>query len=297
MWCEYHLTDTVEGALNLLADYAGKARVIAGGTDLVLRMKRGERQATHLVDVSGIGALQIISESAGTITLGAAVTHAQLASSRLILDHAPVLSQAAAEIGSPEIRNTGTVGGNVVNAQPAADTALALLALDAEAEIVGADGVRWASLADLYEGAGLSAVDSTAELVRAFRFRSLAASTGQVGSAYRRLGKCKSIALPVLCAATVVRMEGERFASAAISLGPVAPHPFRASGAEAWLSGRPATSDTIARAAELVKEEANPRESLLRCGKVYRQAMVAVLVQSTLEHAVEAAVRRAEASL
>jgi carbon-monoxide dehydrogenase medium subunit len=92
-------------------------------------------------------------------------------------------------------------------------------------------------------------------------------------------------------------MEGARFATAAISLGPVAPHPFRARDAEAWLVGRPATADTIARAVALAQEEANPRESLLRCGKAYREAMVAVLVQSTLEQAVEAAATSAGDSL
>jgi CO/xanthine dehydrogenase FAD-binding subunit len=260
-------------------------------------LKRGERQASCLVDVSRIDALRTISESAGTIMLGAAVTHAQIASSQLIRDRVPVLSQAAAEVGSPEIRNAGTVGGNVVNAQPAADTALALLALDAEAEIVGAHGARWVALPRLYEGAGLSAVDSTAELVRSFRFRVPAAPAGRVGSAYRRLGKCKSIALPVLCAATVVQMEGDRFASAAISLGPVAPHPFRARRAEEWLVGRTATADIIARAVALAQAEASPRESLLRCGKAYREAMVAVLVQSTLVQAVEAAAQSAGDSL
>jgi carbon-monoxide dehydrogenase medium subunit len=288
MWQEYLCPDTVDGALSLLADRAGRARVIAGGTDLVLQLKRGEHQAPSLVDVSRIEALRIISESDGVITLGAAVTHAQVASCPLIRERVPVLAQAAAEVGSPEIRNAGTLGGNVVNAQPAADTALALLALDAQAEVVSEDGARWVALPDLYEGAGVSAVDSTAELVRAFRFRP---PVGRAGSAYRRLGKCKSIALPVLCAAAIVQMEGERFAQAAISLGPVAPHPFRARAAEAWLAGRPASAETIARAVGLAQEEANPRESLLRCGKLYREAMVAVLVQSTLEQAVAAAGR------
>jgi carbon-monoxide dehydrogenase medium subunit len=300
MWQDYVCPDTVDGALTLLAAYAGQARVIAGGTDLVLQLKRGERRAACLVDVSRIDALQTISESAGTFTLGAAVTHAQIASSQLIRDHVPVLSQAAAEVGSPEIRNAGTVGGNVVNAQPAADTALALLALDAEAEIVSADGSRWVALPSLYEGAGLSAVDSTQEIVRSFRFRPQtepAAPAGRVGSAYRRLGKCKSIALPILCAAAVVQMEGDRFASSAISLGPVAPYPFRARRAEAWLVDRPATADTIARAATLAQEEANPRESLLRCGKAYREAMVSVLVRSTLGQAVGAAAQSAGNSL
>ena len=282
MWQEYLYPTTVDKALHTLADYGGRARVIAGGTDLVLQLRRGERQAGCLVDVSRIEALRGISETDGVITIGAATTHAEVAASPLIRERAAVLAQAAAEVGSAQVRSVGTLGGNVVNAQPAADTALALLALDAEAEIVGVDSARWVALAELYEGPGLSRVDSTAELVRAFRFRLPA---GRAGSAYRRLGKCKSIALPVLCAAAVVRLDRDKFASAAIALGPVAPRPFRAAGAEAWLVGQPATAEIIAHAATLAQEEAHPRDSLLRCSRAYREAMVAVLVKDTLEQA------------
>jgi carbon-monoxide dehydrogenase medium subunit len=290
---EYRFAHTVDEALGLLAAGAGASRLIAGGTDLVLQLRRGERRAACLVDVSRIDALRVLAGTGGFVTVGAAVTHSELAASGLIRERARVLGLASAEVGSPEIRNTGTVGGNVVNAQPAADTALALLALDAEAEIVSTSAARWVPLVELYRGAGVSAVDSSAELVRAFRFR---APSGGVGSAYRRLGKCKSIALPVLCVATVVRLAGDRIASASIALGPVAPHPFRASHAEAWLAGKPAVPATFARAAALVRDEAHPRDSLLRCSREYREAMVSVMVQSTLEEASLVARKAAEGS-
>lgn len=286
IWQEVLYPESVREAVNLLTARPGQARIIAGGTDLVLQLKRGERRAACLIDVSRIGEMRGIEESGGVITVGAAVTHAELAASPQIRGVAPVLAQAAREVGSPEIRNVATIGGNVVNAQPAADTALALLALEAEAEVVGVDGSRWVPLLDLYRGAGISAVDSTAQVVLRFRFN---VPVGQVGSAYRRLGKCKSIALPVLCAATVVRLEADQVASAAIGLGPVAPLPFRAAEAERWLVGRPSIAETIRRAAELAQEEARPRDSLLRCAREYRQAMVGVLVQSTLERAIGAA--------
>jgi CO/xanthine dehydrogenase FAD-binding subunit len=286
MWQEYLYPESVREAVDLLAEWVGQACLVAGGTDLVLQLRRGERQAACLIDVSRIKEMCGIQEADGAITVGAAVTHARLAASPLIRRVAPVLAQAASEVGSPEIRNMATIGGNVVNAQPAADTALALLALEAEAEVVGVAGARWVPLLDLYRGANRSAVDSTVEVVRGFRFRIPA---GRVGSAYRRLGKCKSIALPVLCAATVVRLEADGVVSAAISLGPVAPRPFRAAEAEQWLAGRPATADTVRQAAALAQDEAQPRDSLLRCAREYRQAMVGVLVQSTLEQALAAA--------
>ena len=292
MWQDYQYPKTVDEALDLLAEWSGQARVIAGGTDLVLQIQRGERQASCLIDISRIDELRGIEEKDGTITVGAAVTHADAAASPLLQSVVPVLSEAAAEVGSPEIRNAATIGGNVVNAQPAADTALALLALEAEAEVVAssskvsAAGARWVPLLALYKGAGVSTVDSTAELVRGFRFK---VPPGQTGSAYRRLGKCKSIALPVLCAATLVRLEAGQIVSAAIGLGPVAPLPFRPLEAETWLAGKPATLDTTQQAAVLAQEEARPRDSLLRCSREYREAMVGVLVQSTLEQAIAAA--------
>jgi CO/xanthine dehydrogenase FAD-binding subunit len=286
MWEDYQYPETVSQAVDLLAEWSGQARIVAGGTDLVLQLKRGERQAACLVDVSRIEEMRGIKEADGLVMVGSAVTHAEIAASALIQAVAPVLAQAASEVGSPEIRNVATVGGNVVNAQPAADTALALLALEAEAEVVGSNGSRWVPLLDLYAKAGVSAIDSTAEIVRGFRFR---VPAGRVGSAYRRLGKCKSIALPVLCAATIVRLEGDQIVSAAISLGPVAPLPFRARAAERWLAGQPTSSETLERASELAQAEAQPRDSLLRCAREYREAMVGVLVQSTLERAVAAA--------
>jgi len=286
MWQEYLYPESVREAVDLLAEWVGQARLVAGGTDLVLQLRRGERQTACLIDVSRITEMCGIGEADGAITVGAAVTHARVAASPLIRRAAPVLAQAASEVGSPEIRNVATIGGNVVNAQPAADTALALLALEAEAEVVGVVGARWVPLLDLYRGAGRSAVDSTVEVVRGFRFR---VPAGRAGSAYRRLGKCKSIALPVLCAATLVRLEADRVVSAAISLGPVAPRPFRAAEAERWLAGRPATAETVRQAAALAQDEAQPRDSLLRCAREYRQAMVGVLVQSTLEQALAAA--------
>ena len=285
MWREYSCPQSVDEALAMLAVGAGQARVIAGGTDLILQLQRGERNASHLVDVSRIEALRGIREAEGFIVIGAAVTHSEVASSRLIRDSAAVLAQAAAEVGSLEIRNVATMGGNVVNAQPAADTALALLVLDAEAEILSLTGAHWVPLADLYEAAGVSMVDSTSELVRAFRFRP---PLGQAGSAYRRLGKCKSIALPVLCAATVVTIKEDHFESAAIGLGPVAPRPLRARSAESYLAGAPVSAAVMDQAAILARRETDPRDSLLRCAKEYREEMVAALVRSTLLQAVAA---------
>jgi carbon-monoxide dehydrogenase medium subunit len=272
----------------MLAVHGGKARVIAGGTDLMRDFQRGEHHADCLVDISRIPALWGIAEAEGIITIGAATTHAEIARSPLIHRLAAVLAEAAAEVGSPQVRNIGTIGGNVVNAQPAADTALALAALDAEAKVVNLDGAHWLPLPELYGGPGVSRVDPGTELVSGFRFHAL---QGRAGSAYRRLNKRKTIALPSLCVATVVRLHGDAFGATAIAVGPVATRPWRASAAEYWLRGTPADATSIAHAADIAQRAAQPRDSLLRGSQSYRKAMVGVLVQDTLRRALAAAER------
>jgi CO/xanthine dehydrogenase FAD-binding subunit len=285
---EYLYPTTVDDALRMLVAHDGRARVIAGGTDLMRDFQRGEHRADCLVDISRIPALLGIAEAKGIITVGAATTHAEVARSPLIHQFAAVLGEAAAEVGSPQVRNVGTIGGNVVNAQPAADTGLALLALDAEAKVLGLDGEHWLPLAELYAGPGVSRVDPSAQLVCGFRFHALQA---RAGSAYRRLNKRKTIALPSLCVAAAVRLHGDAFGVTAIALGPVAAHPWRASAAEYWLRGAPANETSIAHAAGIAQRGAHPRDSRLRGSRTYRKAMVAVLVQDTLQRALAAARR------
>ncbi len=281
------IPSTIPEALKLLASYGGRARVIAGGTDLIPQMQAGEVRTEALVDVSRIPSMCTITLEGGILRVGAAVTHAELAASPLIRAQAPLLAQAAAEVGSPQIRNAGTIGGNVVNAQPAADGALALLALGAEAEIFQASGSRWVSLESLYDRPGASKVDSHSAILAGFRFSPI--NQPGYGSAYRRLGKCKSIALPVLCAAAIVRIVDGCFAKVAIALGPVAAGPLRVRQVEAWMARKPATPETIQQAAEMARQEAHPRDSLLRCSRAYRDPLVAVLVHSVLETASQGA--------
>ena len=285
---EYLFPATADEALRMLAEHPGQARIIAGGTDLMRGFQHGEHRADCLVDISRIPALREITATEGVITVGAAATHAEIASSTLIRCYATVLADAAAEVGSPQVRNAGTIGGNVINAQPAADTALALLALDAEAEVAGMNGVHWLPLPELYAGPGVSRVNPTAELVRRFRFLAL---QGQTGSAYRRLNKRKTIALPSLCVAAVVRLDRDAFGRVAIAVGPVAAQPWRASAAEYWLRGTPADQASIAHAADMAQRAAQPRDSVLRGSRAYRKAMVAILVQDALCRALAAAKR------
>ena len=288
MWQEYLFPSSVEEALAMLAEREGRARLMAGGTDLVIELAEGRRSADCLVDITRIAELDRITLEDGMIVLGANVTHRQASESLLVRERATVLAQACRAVGSLQIRNVGTLGGNVVNAMPAADGTAALLALEAEAEIADGVGRRWVPLPDLFAGPGVSRVDSTREMLTAFRFRAL--GEGQA-SALERIARRRALALPILICAVVVTLRegGEEFESARIALGPVAPVPFRASQAEESLRGAPISLETMARAGEIAMQESHPRFSLLRASREYRQEVIKVLVRRGLERAVQVA--------
>jgi len=281
---EYLIPKSTSEVLELLASHKGKARIIAGGTDLVLQMEAGQYLPEALVDVSSLLELCRIDQDERYTYIGAAVKHAELAASPLVNKTARCLALAAGEVGSSQVRNAGTVGGNVVNAQPAADTALALTALNAEAEIISTTGTIWQPVSQLYEKPGVSKVDSSAQLVRRFRF--LTPGSTSVSS-YRRVGKCKSIALPVLCAAVMLNLENGVVKEASIVLGPVAPAPMHAEQAEEYLTGKQPSMDVIRETACLAQSEARPRDSLLRCSRMYRESLAGVLVENTLLDAIQ----------
>jgi CO/xanthine dehydrogenase FAD-binding subunit len=282
MLCDHYVVpDSLSAALARLADDDGAARVIAGGTDLAVDLhgptwrKSGTRPHT-LVDISFLPELRAIEEDAGSLRIGAAVTHAELAASPLIRRRAPVLADAAAAVGSPQVREVGTLGGNVVNALPAADTAIALLALDAVAEVASPEGVRVLPLEDLYAGVGRSTVDASREVVVAFR------CAVPQGCAFQRLARRRALALPILNVGVALDFDDDLLcARARIAIGPVAVIPWRARMAEAMLEGAPLTAATINQAAEMARDETPCRASLRACVE-YRKPMIRVLVKRAL---------------
>ena len=287
MWQKYLFPATVQEALEMLAAHGGQARIIAGGTDLVLQSQRGQRAATVMVDITRIPGLDGIEEHEDYVTIDCQATHAQIAASPLIHQKAEVLALACGSVGGPQTRNVGTLVGNVVNALPAADGAVALFALDAEVEVVDAEGRRWLPIAAMYAGVGKCTIDPCVQMVTAIRFRPL--SNGWA-SAYQRLANRKALALPILNAAVVVGLEDGVCSEVRIAVGPVAPTPFRAREAEAALVGQPPTPEAVVRAARLAADAANPRDSALRGSRDYRKAMVEVLVRRALTQAVTKAV-------
>jgi carbon-monoxide dehydrogenase medium subunit len=285
MLCQFYFKPkTIREALDILKKFKGEARILAGGTDLMIDLKAQKRKVKALVDISQMEALDKIREDDVNIYIGAMVTHAQASKSDLIVRRAVVLSEACSSIGSPQIRNMGTLVGNIVNAQPAADAALALMALGTRAKIVNWDNKeRTIPIEQLYKGPGESIVDSTREIVMELEF---SLPDSHTSSAFQRLSRRKALSLPILNVAVFVRLSEDLkiFKEAQIVLGPVSPLPFRSKIAETVLIGSFVTAEVIEQAGLASSDEASPRTSI-RGGEEYRKEMVKVLVERGIRQA------------
>ncbi len=295
VFANYHLPTTVNEALTMLAQYEGRARVIAGGTDLLVDTQADyyEGHRPHfaaLVDVTRIQGATEIREEDGFIIIGCGVTHTQIVKSPLIQQHATALAEGCAVVGGPQVRNVATLCGNVAHALPAADGTVALMALGTEALVASrhANGVsqEWRPLSAIFRGPGKSAVDSTRELIAAIRFRPTQAGEA---SAFTRVMRPQGVALPILGMAVRVQCTMHnakwKMERVAISVGPVAPTPFRAFKTEEFLQGKSLEDEVVKQAAQILLSEAQPRTSAHRATKAYRIELLPTLLEQTLRTA------------
>lgn len=285
-WEKYFRPRTISEALKILEEFQGSARLLAGGTDLIPQIRNWETEPRVLVDITRIPGLGEIKLEDGVIKMGALVTHAQVAESSLIREKALALSEGASQLGSPQIRNLGTVAGNVVSGQPGADTTIPLLALDATVKVTSKKEERTIPMTEFFLDTGKTRVDSTREIVTEIFFPALAKNESSVSL---RLAKRKSLALPILNVSVVVSADAKqkKFDHVKIALGPVAPTPLRAREAEGILASAPIGDRVIKEAARKAAREASPRTSLLRGSEEYRKEMVKNLVERAIHKGLE----------
>jgi len=277
----YHNASSIEEALQLLATNGERARIIAGGTDLMLELERGARPDVDvLVDISRVAGLDRIDESDadGLIHLGPTVTHNQVVASKLLGRVATPLVLASWEVGSPQIRNRGTVAGNVVTGSPANDTIPALWVLEAAVTLRSANGSRVVPIRDFYRGVRRTAMRAD-EMLIDISFKPL---DDDSRSTFVKLGLRKAQAISVVNAALCVTMDGANVDSAIISLGSVAPTVIEAQAAQESLVGSRLTTDVIDRAAELAAEAATPIDDI-RGSAWYRKLMIKLMIKRALE--------------
>lgn len=275
---QYHTANRLGDALEKLDEYAPEIKALAGGTDLVLAMKQKRTTPKHVLNLLEIRDLDGVLKADSAIHIGALTTHSRLASHSMIIEPFPMLAEAAGLIGSWQIRNVATVGGNLCNASPAADLAPPLLALEAKAILVDSNGGREIPLQSFFTGPGSTVMKPNQLLkevvvpVRACR------SCGT----YLKLMRKRAVDLSLLGVAFFAELDdsGERLQRVSVAMGGVAPTPIRASDAEAELTGLSCEKalERISTAAKAAVAATSPIDDV-RASADYRRAVVEVFVQ------------------
>lgn len=280
----YAAPATVAEAARILAEEGEGAYVLAGGTDLVVRVRDGLVRPAVFVDVQRIPALALIVRQNGHLRIGAAVTIAGLIGSADVRDLTPVMAEAGAQMGAVQLRNLATVGGNLISAVPSADLAPPLLVLDAVARIAGPAAERVLPLEQLFAGPHRSALRRDEVLTAV----DVPRSGDGTGAAFLKFGRRNAQVLAVVNAAAWVRLRQGAVDEVRIALGAVAPTPMRARAAEDLLRGQPADPRRLDEAAMAAAQETKPISDM-RASAAFRRHLSRVLVRRALERAVHRA--------
>jgi len=272
-WEHYYTPASTSEAIELLRHYDGRARVVGGGTDLLVETRRGlHRPVRAMVDVTHIEGLDTITEDGDNIVIGCGVTHSQIIRDARINRYGACLAESCAVIGGPQVRNVGTLAGNVAHALPAGDGTIGLLALGGEIEVTGADGARWMPLQESFKAPGKSFIDRYREILTRLRFRR---AGDREGSAHHRVMRPQGLCLPIISMGVRLKLDADDLISEArISMGPVGPVPFLAESAMATLVGRPASHEHFVQAADAALSTVSLRASKYRASHDYREQMV-----------------------
>ena len=274
---EYERATSVDDAIAKLAATGGTGKLIAGGHSLVPLMKLRLNEPTTLIDIARISALVGIRELDGLIEIGAGTVHHDVATSALLGAQCPVVSDTAATIGDPQVRNRGTIGGSLAHADPAADYPAMLLAVDAQIHLQGAGGPRVVAAEDFFQD--LFTVDlGPDEIITAVRFAPVRAA------AYAKLYQ-RASRFAIVGVAAALEVTDGAISAARVGLTGALSSAVRLSGVETALVGQPATAETVATAATGAGAALSDVSADLHASEAYRRAMVSVFTKRALEGA------------
>ena len=279
MWHQYFNVTSIDQVIKILGEKKERARVVAGGTDLILELERGVRKGIDtLVDVTRIPKLdQITLDEDDVIHLGALVTHNDCAASKLIRKCAYPLARAAWDVGAPQIRNRGTIAGNLITASPANDTITPLMALNASVTLRSIRGERTIPLNEFYTGVRKTVMQADEMLVDI----SFHALTDTQRGTFIKLALRRAQAISLVNAAIILNLKDDTVKSAVITLGAVTPTIIHAVEAEKFLAKKKLNEKNIAHAAELAMQAARPIDDV-RGSAEYRREMVRVITMRGL---------------
>jgi carbon-monoxide dehydrogenase medium subunit len=289
MWQTYFQPTTLDEALALLAEHAGRARIVAGGTDVLVELQRGVKLTDTLVDITALRELKYVRLDGGRLHIGGLATHNDVIASDACVRHALPLAQACWEVGAPQIRTRATIAGNLITASPANDTITPLMALDAEVVLLSTAGERVVPLREFYPGFRKAAIRPD-ELLREIRFPAL--SDSQRGL-FLKLGLRRAQAISVIDIAIVLTFvevplteQSAMVEDVRITLGCLAPTIVRAPSAEAFLCGKRLDPAVCAEAGRLACGDVAPIDDV-RGSAAYRLATLANLVADGLRRIAE----------
>ena len=279
---EYFEPKTLKEAIGLLVKYKRRARILAGGTDLMIEMKGGHVKPKYLINLKKIKGLDKISYSKKEgLSIGSLVTWTNLLSSKPIHQYYPILWEAASQIGCTQIRNMGTIGGNICHASPSADSAPALIVYGAQCVIAGPRKDRVIPIEEIFAGVQKISLKE-GEILAGFRLPT--PDTGSKGT-YLTFSLRRAMDLPIVGVGVLIKASNGIFQDAKIALGAVAPTPIRARRAESFLSGKPVNEESIRKAVGEAVMESKPITDV-RASRDYRLALVDELTYRAIKQCI-----------
>ncbi len=281
LWQNYLQPKNLAQAMDAFANAPKPLAPIAGGTDLLLDLEQGRHESVNtLIDVTGIAEMLSIEIRGERLFIGAGIAVNRVVDHPAVNQHAQALIEAGSLIAGPQVRNVATLGGNVAHALPAADGTIALLALNAQAEIASVAGIREIPFNELFLGAGKSALKHGEELLVGFY---LPLKKNHQASCFKRIMRPQGVALPILNNAVWLERVNDKIQDLRIAVGPGGATPFRATAAEDALRGQVINETTFTSALNALLGQVKFRSSPRRAGADYRQHLVDGLFKDVLE--------------
>lgn len=283
LWQEYLRPTNLSQALQAFAEASGPVLPIAGGTDLLLDLEQGRHAPVHtLLDVTSIQEMTALEVRGDELFVGAAIPVNRIVHEALVITNAQALTEACNLIAGPQVRNVATLGGNVAHALPAADGTIALLALNAQAEVAGITGTCRVPFKELFVGPGKSSLKHGEELLVGFY---LPLTKPGLASCFKRIMRPQGVALPIINLAVWLERKDDVISQMCLAVGPGGPTPWRGSEVENALIGKPLNDETINVALEALLAQVGFRSSARRASADYRRHIVTGLFKDVLQTA------------